>query len=161
MSEVTLPQVATIRRMFTVLLDRDVAIATTDPVMAADLPTTLVALYVDDTGRLSAVQGLDLPLAAYSSAALGLMPATVAHESVEDEGLSPSLAENVAEVCNILTGLLNREDGPHLRLHQVCLPGQAVPPDAAAHLLALGRRLDVEIGIPRYGSGKLTVALVG
>ena len=34
-----------------------------------------------------------------------------------------------------------------------------VPADAIAHLLALGRRLDVMVDISRYGSGKLTMAL--
>jgi hypothetical protein len=33
------------------------------------------------------------------------------------------------------------------------------PNDAVAHLMALGRRLDVTVDVARYGKGKLSLSL--
>jgi len=161
MTTLTLPALLPVRSLLEDLLGREVAVSHANhAVVAADLPTTAVAVYVDNSRRLVAVLGLDLPLAAYAGAALGLMPVGGAEDSIEDAELSPMLSENVQELCNILTGLLNREGAPHVKLHQVYLPRRdKVPSDAAAHLLALGRRLDLRVQIARYGEGHLSLSL--
>ncbi|WP_344169145.1 hypothetical protein [Pilimelia columellifera] len=141
------------------LMGRQVDVTPGDPFKTDDLPSSVVALYADDMKKLVAVIGLDLPLAAYAGAALGLMPVGGAEDAVTDRKLSPALLENVSELCNILAGLLNREGGPHVRLHQVVAPGDSLPNDAAAYLLAVGRRLDVNVTISRYGGGRLAIAL--
>lgn len=142
------------------LLGREVTVSPADPVVAKDLPTTVVALYVDSTGRLSAVIGLELSLAAYAGAALGLLPVGGAEDCIEGKTLSPVLAENVTEMCNIFSGLLNRGEGtPRAKLHQVIVPGQPLPQDAAAYLLALGRRVDLHVDVARYGAGRFSLAL--
>jgi hypothetical protein len=156
----TLPALHPIRNLLEDLLGREVTVSPADPVVAADLPTTVVAVYVGPAARMAAVVGMQLSLAAYAGAALGLMPAGGAEDSIQDKELSPMLAENVQELCNILTGLLNKEGAPHVKLHGVYLPKQqATPSDAQALLLALGRRLDLKVDIARYGGGKLSVSL--
>ncbi|WP_245736593.1 hypothetical protein [Micromonospora pattaloongensis] len=142
------------------LLGREVTVADAVPLVREDLPTTVVALYVDNTSRISGVLGLDLSLAAYAGAALGLLPPGGAQDCIEDKELSPVLAENVTELCNILTGLLNRGEGtPRSKLHQVFLPGQPLPADAQAQLLALGRRVDLRVDVARYGGGRFSLSL--
>lgn len=155
----TLPGLLPVRNLLEDLLGREVTVTPADPVVAKDLPSMVVALYVDGNDRLVAVMGMSLPLAAYAGAALGLLPPGGAEDSIEDKQLSPMLAENVQELCNILTGLLNREGAPHIKLYKVVLPGESLPTDASAHLLAYGRRLDVKTEIARYGSGVLSLAL--
>jgi len=155
----TLPGLMPVRNMLEDLLGREVTVTPADPVAKDDLPSMAAALYVDGAGRLAAVLGMNLPLAAHAGAALGLMPAGAAEASIEDKQLSPMLLENVQELCNILTGLLNREGGPHLTLYRVVAPGDGLPSDAAAHLLALGNRLDVRVQIARYGAGLLSLSL--
>jgi hypothetical protein len=150
-----------VRSMLEDLLGREITVTPTDPVTARDLPGLVVAMYVDGTGRLAAVLGMDLTLAAYAGAALGLMPPGAAKDSIEEKKLSPMLTENVQELCNILTGLLNREGTPHLTLYRVVTPGGELPTDAAAHLLALGHRLDMKVEISRYGGGVFALALAG
>lgn len=140
------------------LLGRDVAVSLTDPLRAQDLGQTAVAVYVDDKMKLSAVAGLDLPLAANVGAAIGLVPPGGAQACVEDKELSPMIAENFTEVCNVLTSLLNREGAPHLRLYQVFLPGQEAPGDAASRLLALGSRIDLDVAVTGYGSGRFSLS---
>ena len=155
----TLPGLMPVRSMLEDLLGREVTVTPADPATACNLPKMAVALYVDGAGRLNAVLGMDLPLAAYAGAALGLLPPGAAEDSIEEKQLSPMLRENVQELYNILTGLLNKEGGPHLTLYRVVAPGEALPTDAAAQLLALGNRLDVKVEIARYGGGLFALSL--
>jgi len=154
-----LPGSLSVRTLFEDLLGRDCVVGAGDPLSAADLPTATVAIYTDNRQQIHGVLGLELPLAAHVGAALGLIPVGAAEDSIDEKVLFPNLAENVFEMCNVLTSLLNREGAPHVRLHEVIYPGRALPPDARAHLLALGRRLDLTIEISRYGKGKFSLSL--
>jgi hypothetical protein len=154
-----LPGSLTVRNLFEDLLGRDCNVAPGDPITADDLPTATVAIYTDGQQQIFGVLGMQLSLAANAGAALGLLPAGAAEDSIDEKKLSPALAENVFELCNVLTSLLNREGGPHVKLHQVIYPGMPLPSDARAHVLALGRRLDLMIEVNRYGKGKLSLSL--
>jgi hypothetical protein len=154
-----LPAPLAVRNLFEDLLGRDCTVGPGDPIGAADLPTATVAIYTDNAQQIFGVVGMGLPLAANVGAALGLIPAGAAEDSIEEKTLFPNLAENVFELCNVLTSLLNREGAPHVKLYQVIYPGMSLPDDARAHLLALGRRLDLMIEVSRYGKGKFSMSL--
>ncbi len=154
-----IPGSLTVRSLFEDLLGRDVTVGPGDPFTADDLPTATVAVYTDSSRQISAVVGMQLSLAANVGAALGLLPVGVAQDSIDDKRLLPNLAENVFELCNVLTSLLNREGAPHVKLYQVVFPGMPLPDDARAHLLALGRRLDLTVEVARYGKGKFSLSL--
>jgi hypothetical protein len=155
-----IPVALTVRNLFEDLLGRDVTVAPGDPMTAEDLPTGVFALYTDASQQLYAVLGMQLSLAANAGAALGLLPAGAAEDSIDEKTLFPNLAENVFELCNVLTSLLNRQGAPHIKLYQVISPGMSLPNDARAHLLALGKRLDLTIEVARYGKGKFSLSLV-
>jgi hypothetical protein len=154
-----LPASLTVRNLFEDLLGRDCTVGPGDPLTADDLPTATVAVYTDAQQQIYGVLGMQMSLAANVGAALGLVPAGAAEDSIAEKKLFPNLAENVFEMCNVLTSLLNREGGPHVKLYEVVYPGMPLPADARAHLLALGRRLDLMIEIARYGKGKLSLSL--
>lgn len=154
-----IPVALTVRNLFEDLLGRDVNVSPGDPMTAADLPTGVFAIYTDTQQQLYAVLGMQLALAANAGAALGLLPAGAAEDSIEEKKLFPNLAENVFELCNVLTSLLNREGAPHVKLYQVIYPGMDLPNDARAHLLALGKRLDLTVEVARYGKGKFSLSL--
>jgi hypothetical protein len=156
-----LPVPKDVKDLFEDLLGRSVTVSPTDPLRNADIGETLVALYVDPSRQLGAVVGLDFKLTAFTGAAIGLIPAGGAEACIEDKAISKMIGENAIEVCNILCSLLNREGAAHLKLHQTYLPGNTPPNDAIAHLLALGRRLDLVVDIAGYGSGKLSMAFTG
>jgi hypothetical protein len=157
---VQLPAPKDVRDLFEDLLGRPTTVGTANPVLAEDMKTTLVSLYTDSKQKLWAVAGLDLPLTVYAGSALGLLPPGGAQDCVEDGVVTETVAENVREVCNIMASLLNSEGGPHLKLHQVFLPGEAPPSDAGATLLALGRRLDLAVEVGGYGTGRWSVSMV-
>jgi hypothetical protein len=147
--------------MFEDLLGRPVTVNTGSPLLVEGLKKTLVSLYTDDSLKLAAVVGMDLPLAVYSGAAIGLLPPGGAQDCVADGVVTPAVAENVREVCNIMAFLLNRAGGGHCKLYQVYLPGETPPSDACGVLLALGRRLDLTVDVGGYGNGKLSITLTG
>jgi hypothetical protein len=154
-----LPGSLTVRNLFEDLLGRDCSVSPGDPLTADDLPTATVAIYTDHAQQIHGVLGMQLALAANVGAALGLIPPGAAEDSIEEKKLFPNLAENVFELCNVLTSLLNREGAPHVKLAEVVYPGMTLPNDARAHLLALGRRLDLMIEVTRYGKGKFSLSL--
>lgn len=154
-----LPASLTVRNLFEDLLGRDCNVAPGEPMTADDLSTATVAIYSDSAQQIYGVLGMTLSLAANVGAALGLLPAGAAEDSIDEKQLFPNLAENVFELCNVLTSLLNREGAPHVKLNQVVYPGMPLPNDARTHLLALGRRLDLNIEVNRYGKGKFSLSL--
>lgn len=153
-----IPPPKAVKELLEGLLGRDVDVSLADPVRADDVPQSVVAVYVDDALKLSAVAGFDLRLAANVGAAIGLVPPGGAQACIEDRELSPMLADNVTEVCNVLTTLLNHDGGRHLRLYQVYLPGESAPADAGARLLALGSRLDLSVAVAGYGAGHFSLS---
>lgn len=154
-----LPGSLAVRNLFEDLLGRDCNVNPGDPLAADDLKTATVAVYTDGSQQIYGVVGMELSLAANVGAALGLLPPGAAEDSIDEKQLFPNLAENVFELCNVLTSLLNREGAPHVKLYQVVYPGMPLPADARAHLLALGRRLDLTIEVSRYGKGRFSLSL--
>jgi hypothetical protein len=156
-----LPVPKAVKDLFDDLLGRPVTVNPADPLKAADVPRTLVALYTDDRLQLMAVIGMNFELTVYAGAAIGLIPPGGAEACIEDKEISKMIGENAVEICNILAGLINKEDAPRVKLHQTFLPGGGPPADAVNHLLALGRRLDLKVDVSGYGGGKISLALAG
>jgi len=156
-----LPVPKTVKDLFDDLLGRSVTVSPSDPLRAADVPRTLVALYTDEKLQLHAVIGMDFELTVYAGAAIGLIPPGGAQACIEDREISKMIGENAIEVCNILAGLINREGAPRLKLYQTFLPAGNPPVDAVNWLLALGRRLDLKVDVSGYGSGKIAITLAG
>jgi hypothetical protein len=154
-----IPTAKAVKDLLEGLLGRTVEVTGAEPAGTADLATAFVASYVDDSLRLSAVAALDLSLAAYVGAAIGLVPLGGAAACIRDGELSPMLAENVGEVCNVLTTLLNQDGAAHQRLYRVHRPGQQAPADVGRQLVALGARLDLDVRVAGYGAGRLWLSL--
>ncbi len=154
----SLPAPKDVHDLFEELLGRKITVSLTDPMKAADTNRAMVALYQDESQRMTAVAGLDLTLAVYLGAALGLIPVGGAQDSIDEGKLFPNIAENVTEVCNVMVGLFNGRGAAHVRMFQRFLPGEGVPTDATNLLTALGRRLDLMIEVSGYGGGKLSLS---
>jgi len=154
-----IPGSLTVRKFFEDLLGREVTVSPGNPIEQVDLPTAVIAVFTDAGQQLYAVLGMQLTLAAHAGAALGLLPPGAAEDAIDEKKLTPALAENVFELCNVLTSLLNVEGAPHVKLYQVVYPGMPIPNDAVPYLMALGRRLDLTVEVARYGKGKFSLAL--
>lgn len=159
MSGTPLPRQMEVRDLLGGMLGRAVDVAVgAAPVSAADQP--VVGVYVTRLGGANALVALDLPLAAGIGAAIALIPPGGAQTSVEDGMLSDALLDNASEVLNVFASLFNADDAPHLRLDGVHDAARHLLPAAvAAGLQEYGPRLDAEVAIKGYGSGRLSVVV--
>lgn len=152
-----LPNPKDVRDMLEGLLGRDVNVSPSNP-PETDKPLA-IGVYVDDTLTMQALGVADLPFAAFSGAAIGLIPKGGAEACVEDNELSASVKENFGEVLNVVSALFNLPEHPHLKLYGTYAPGEAPPGDVSAAARVLGRRLDLEAEVAGYGKGIFSLVL--
>lgn len=156
-----LPAALEVRELLEGLLGRDVeAVVGTGAVDPQQHPGAVVGAYVDDTLKLRALVVFDLPLAAWAGAAIALVPAATAATCVEDAVITPALFENTAEILNVGASLFNHDGCPHLRLYETYAPRETLPGDIAKWVLAYVQRLDMELTVSGYGTGRASVLVI-
>lgn len=158
----TLPPPKAIKDVIDGLLGREV---TMTPAAASlnsvDAIGGVVASYVDDEGRTRAVLGWDLPAAARAGSALGLVPARMSDEIVDDKFLPYDIVESVAELSNVLASALDVNGNPHTRLERTYHPAAAAPDDVAKALYGHYERMDFDLDVPGYGVGRIALVVLG
>jgi hypothetical protein len=160
-AQTPLPSALHVRELVEGLVGRDVQVTTGGAMLdPAAEDGTLVGVYVDDRRALTAVILLDLPLAAYVGAALGLVPVRVAADAVAEGILPAALSENAGEVLNVMASLFNAEGAPHVKLDVTYEPRDALPADVAAWVLAYVRRTDLDMEIGGYGPGRFSLLVL-
>jgi hypothetical protein len=156
---VPLPNPKDIRDMFADMLGRDITVAPCDAYTPVMTDRHTVAVFVDDQNTMQAVAALDLPLSVWTGAAIGLVPPGGAEDQVDEGELSGAVRDNLYEVLNIFSALFNKPGATHLRIYAMHAPGEAVPSDAALLVKSIGNRIDLDVTVAGYGSGKLAVVL--
>ncbi len=154
-----LPPPKAVRDLLADLLGRDVDVTVGDA--WAPLPRDMAAIaeYVDDHLVLRAMALLDLPLAVYVGASVGLLPAGGAQDMVDERMPSAMVEENLYEVLNVLTAVLNADDSVHVKIAAMHPPGVEPPADVAQIVRRLTGRLDLTVTVDGYGSGRLALVL--
>jgi hypothetical protein len=155
-----LPVPKEIRDLLAGLLDRDVTLSPTGPLAPTPKNPCTIGVCVDDRLQVTALVGFDLPLSAYAGAALGLVPPAGAEAAIAEGVLDETLRGNLYEVLNIAASLFNVEGATHVRLYDVHHVGSPLPPDILGKALTLGRREDLSVEVPGYGSGRISLVLV-
>ena len=154
-----IPTAEAIRRTLADLLGRPIEIKPNPGGLKA-IQRGVIAEYARADGVSVGLFVTDVPFAAYCGAALSMVPAGVAADSIRTGKLDANLAENTQEVFNILSSLLNAEGFAHSALKAVhTIPG-ALPPQITPLVAKPAARLELNIGINGYGSGSFIV-LVG
>jgi len=98
----------------------------------------------------------DVDFAAFSGAALAMIPKVVAAEAIKAGELSDTLFDNFREVVNVFSSLLNAPSTPHLVLKALERHPEGTE-DLADIMDAPRRRRDFDVTIEGYGSGVLAV----
>jgi hypothetical protein len=119
---------------------------------ALPLGKTWVGTYVDDSGKLAGLCLCDLGLASSMGAALALIPAGAAAETVRVGTLSGEMMDNLREVLNVMASLFG---GPHVRFSALVAPPTAPPAEVAALAARPGSRLDLDVAVAGYLGGKV------
>jgi hypothetical protein len=160
-AETPLPPAKAVRELIEGLVGRDIAVTTGGPMVDPRAEGgALVGVYVDNRLKLAALVLLDLPLAAFLGASLGLVPVRVANEAIEEGVLPPALFENAGEILNVMASLFNLEGAPHIKLDTLYEPRFPVPADVSQWILAYVRRTDLEMDVSGYGPGNFSLLVI-
>lgn len=150
-----LPPRHTVRTIIEGLVGRKVEVRDLPPIHSRE--TNLVAAYVTDRGQVAAVIVIDLEAAARLGGALGMLPKAGVDETIEAGAVEGLLLDNTYEVLNVLSAAFNVEDAPHVRLHELYGAEKGVPNDVLSLAQLVGSRLDLELDIAGYGTGRLSI----
>ena len=118
-------------------------------------PTRLVAAYMAESVVVS-ICVFDVAFAAHSGAALALMPVGIAAESVKAGKCASGLLENFAEILNICRQAFQRQ-ASYVDPPQLYGTPKEVPQPIAAVLSKPKSRVDMDVTIPGYGTGRFSV----
>ena len=121
-----------------------------------DTKKQVAATYRNEAGDIVAVALCDLPVGASFAAALTLVPAGRVDECVKDGRLDDILRENLHEVFNVLSAAFPMSGSPRVVLHAMRCHEDASA-DVGAVLAAPSSRLDLEITVSGYRSGKFSL----
>lgn len=146
-----------VANLMTNLFGKKVTAKKTAPLAPEEVKRSVVAVYVRDDGSAGALAIADLPLVAFAGAALALIPPGFAREVAATGKLPDNIHENFAEILNVGSRWFNSPRTPHVTLRDLMYKPQAFAADVGAILASPGPRLDVEVSVPGYGEGKLTL----
>jgi hypothetical protein len=162
MADMTLPAEKLVKDVLDGMLGRETSLKHADSRLSPiEAVGGMVASYCDDTGRIRAISGWSVAAAAYVGGALGLIPAATTEEMVDEHYLKDDVAENLAEVCNVLAGTFEQAGSPHVRLLKTYQPAAKAPPDVSIFLYQHSERVDFDIEVPTYGTGKMSIVVFG
>ncbi len=126
------------------------------PFAPAPRSPVVVASYVEAGNRLAAVLVMDLGLAASAGAALVMLPPVMAQECIKAGKITENVDENLHEVMNVCATLFNSQNTPRVALGTVAAV-EKLPDPVVAFAKAPSTRLDLEVALPGYPGGKLSL----
>jgi hypothetical protein len=152
---VALPSPEYVARLLGGLLDKEVAVGKRELAAPTPQAPALIGVYVTDDGEVACLCILELGLAAFAGAALSLIPARSAQESIKAGQLSEAIADNSYEILNVGARLFNSPRTPHVTLRSAYRAPGMLPSEVTRVMSGPVGRLDLEVEIPDYGAGKM------
>lgn len=152
-----LPRDAMVAEMFKTLFGDGVLVKRGTPLDTKGQGTNLVAVFVADDGSPATAVVCDVSFGAYAGCALSMIPAAGARDAAKSGELSDLMHENLREVMNICSRFFMTNESPHIRLETVYPTSEVAPVGALSLLTRPGQQLDLDITIPGYGSGRVTL----
>ncbi len=119
----------------------------------------VAAVYASEAGAPVGVWLCDLAFSASAGAALCVIPAEQAAECAKSGLLSEQFAENVKEVFNVGSRFFTGPTVPRTKLQNMHLPPGPLPPAVRMTMAKAPNRLNVDLAITGYPSGRATLFL--
>ena len=155
-SSIPLPEPETMSELLAGLLGKEIKAETTSTWQpTADRPACVAAFGPDD-GPTSCLWVFDMDASIYTGAALTMTPPEEAKEAVKANELREGFVENVHEIFNVGSSLFNAGDA-QLMLKDAHVTKDELPAGVQKLLDSPPARLDLEIDVPDYGKGKVSV----
>lgn len=147
-----LPSPVEVATLFGELLGKRVTAKPTPPAKPTD--AGYVGRLVDPSGALRGVTFSDKAFAAYTGAALAMIPRGVADDALRKGQVPSNLLENHDEVVNISTVLLNQanQSALHVKLAGTLMTGPTLPADVKGVVAKPTSRADYVLDIDGYGT---------
>lgn len=154
-----LPTNKEVRDLLEGLLGRDVSLNNSSSPCDPGADSVAVATFTCSQSDVHALCAMDIQLSASVSAALGLIPPAAASEMAKEGELNSTMIENLHEVMNIVSVLMNKDGGAHYKLADLYAPSVALPDSVRAEIPAQRHKLDLDIAVTGYGSGSFGLYL--
>lgn len=161
-AEIPIPIQESVRDLLRDLLGTGIAVDKTDPLVFDDEENVMgvVAQYIDDNDVMAAMCVADHKFVCYSGAALSMVPAAAANDSIRRNEMPENLLDNYSEVVNIMSRLLNSSTSIHLRLGKVHVVPGDLPQEVQDAMSNPSLRRDYVVTMTGYGSGRVSMLLV-
>ena len=138
------------------LLGTTVTVSPAAPFVVRHDRLATVAVYTTDDGAEGVLVLCDLSLAAGAGAALAMLERAEAEAGVRDGTVDEALLENLHEVLNVMTSLLNPKGGSRVKLRALHAPPLRLANDVRVAVLRPEWRLDLDVAITGYPGGGLS-----
>ena len=158
LAEIPSDTTETICRLLSSLLGKKVTGVKVPALPLARRGPRITATYLQEDNTVIAICICDLPFAAYAGAALLMVPVGTAKECIYSGKCTAELLENVAEILNILRQCFE-SPGHHVAAERLDPIPEQIPPPIAAIIATPRHRLDLEITVAGYGSGRLSIVV--
>lgn len=151
----SIPPPNAVARLLGELVGRNVT-AKVVPAVKPDPAMQAVATYLGECLTIKAVAYCDVAVGASLGAALVLVPPAVVDDSVKAKAIDECLVDNLYEVFNVMSAVFPQHGGDRVTLRALNADG-VLPDDVKTFLTQSGKRLDLEISIAGYRSGRLAI----
>ena len=150
-----LPPAQAVARMLGDLVGRAVQakVVPANPVASG---TQIVAAYVGECQSLQVVICCDLALGGSLGAALMMVPVVRVNECIKEKCLDETLTGNLYEVFNVLAAVFPQNGAPRVIFRGLHC-GADIPAEVRTALANSRGRLDLEINVAGYLSGRLAI----
>jgi hypothetical protein len=151
-----LPGEKTIGKLLEDILGHSVVAKKRPPNPLTGPGTRVIAVFESDNDVIVAACVCDLTLAVEMGAALVMLPPGVVQEAVTAGKCTGNLMENLVEVLNMCRPWF-QQNGARIRCPQLYQTPCAMPAPVSKLLLAPKQRLDLDVTVSGYRSGKMTM----
>jgi hypothetical protein len=152
---IPLPTPTAIASLFEELLGRDCT-GKSAPIPKVDPKTFCVAEFHDSNAAIVAVACCDIPCGGSLAAALTVLPAVSVDDCVKAKALDETMTSNLYEVFNVLAAIFPQVGGPRVVLKKMISDG-VLPPAVEAVLAKPSARVELDLGVTGYKTGKFAV----
>ncbi|MDJ0763170.1 MAG: hypothetical protein QNJ97_09305 [Myxococcota bacterium] len=151
-----LPEPNEVAELFTGLLGEPVTTVPADATIRIE-DIFVACDYITDNDEVDVVAVMNLEFASRMGSAIAMIPSPTAEAKIREQQLNDETKENIQEVFNICASLFNKEDTAHHKFRRIYLSQEEdLPPDIQAIIDNPIGRLDLDVDIPGYGTGKVS-----
>lgn len=150
-----LPTAREIAELYTNLMGEEIEVRlrTEAPLIADNFAATVDFRTPEEV--LAGVLSVDIELANWLGSALAMIPSSAAQEDILADRINDEVRDNIQEIFNITTSLLNKPGIPHHKLGRLYLNKAELPGEVAKLAAQSPHRVDFELEVPGYGTGRL------